>query len=154
MATESDNANRPQELEEIMDRFDESVKGKFERCADTEWCAGIRDETEARKTVIKAKKAWGRGVVLRSLCEKSKLVRKVARKLTSLKSKITRKVRIGARKNASAVNTQIAKGSNTAASSRPSSISMTMDQIDSAYWIKSGTNPEHYSSCSISVGSF
>ena len=155
----SEESDKAGELVEILDRFDESVKGKFERCAHNDWCVGSGPENVATGNLNKRKegpRAAACGASVRLLCKNSRFARKVAFKLASIKPKLVRKVKRSAKKcrSVNKVDTEIAKGSNTPASSRPSSISMTMDQIDAARWKHSGTYPgETGNSCSISVGS-
>ncbi len=125
-------------LDNILERFDPSVKGKFERCANTAWCA-IEEKVDSEAAACLAvNAACGKSMkhrnTLSRLCRKSKLVRKIAKKLENirvklLKCKSPRRVKITSDRS---IEEQICQGSNTPAHSRPSSISTTMDQIENS----------------------
>jgi uncharacterized protein (UPF0147 family) len=124
-------------LDNILERFDPSVKGKFERCANTAWCAS-EENFDSEAAACLAVKAAGKSKqhrnTLSRLCRKSKLVRKIAKKLENirvklLKNKSPRRVKITSDRS---IEEQICQGSNTPAHSRPSSISTTMDQIENS----------------------
>ena len=150
-------ANVDDDLVNILDKFDPSVKGKFERCARTDWCVA-----EADNKVSKSGKRSKSKIFLRSkLARKSKFLKKVSKKLECMKVKTCKiskssKVRMEScshQAEASAVHieSKIRNGSNTPASSRPSSINMTMEQIES---IRKSVEPQfnqETSCCSISI---
>ena len=117
------------ELADILNRFDPSAKGKFDRSAHIEWCNEGNHEAEDSST---CQKSIPRNLASRILCSKSNFVSRVAKKLESMKIKLQRNRRSSKRaeKRRAFVSEQITHGSDTPASSRPSSISMTMDQIE------------------------
>jgi hypothetical protein len=131
MSVTEQTAESSAELADILNRFDPSAKGKFDRSGHTEWCTDSSDRMEGPST---HKKSIPRNVASRLLCSKSKFVGKVANRLECMKGKLLKQRRLYRRVQkgrASLVSEQITHGSNTPASSRPSSISMTLDQIES-----------------------
>ncbi len=129
------------QLENILERFDASVKGKFERCANTGWCMSEDKDSLScdSEAVSLAYKAAGKPSRRQAFCSKSKFARKVARKLQSMKSKISKHKLCKAEMVNSVISNQslqeqLRKGSNTPANSRPCSISMTMEQIENSRW--------------------
>uniref|UniRef100_A0A7S0Q9F3 Uncharacterized protein n=1 Tax=Cryptomonas curvata TaxID=233186 RepID=A0A7S0Q9F3_9CRYP len=149
------------DLENILERLDASVKGKFERCADISWCTVEENASSScvKKSARLAGIALGKSARHRNsavdVCRKSKFVRKIARKLESLNPKISklktpRRVVVASPVADRPADEQIRRGSNTPANSRPCSISMTMDQIENDRWKHSDFNGPN--SCSISCG--
>jgi hypothetical protein len=110
------------ELCNIMQMFDPSVTEKFQRCSKPDWC--------------KISPARNRDSRRIATCTKLFVLR-AARKLVCMRGKLSkiRKAKFQRNKqqpNQSSIifDQQILKGSNTPASSRPSSLSITMDQIE------------------------
>ena len=124
-------------LAKILNKFGPSVKEKFERCSDTEWCLAeaVTYLPVPKQDARQRTKARCNGSAARSLVKQSRLARKVLKKLVCMKAK-TSKVRKESRQarqtkaNPTNVNTLICRGGNTPASSRPSSMSMTMEHIE------------------------
>ena len=143
------------DLENILERFDPSVKGKFERCADISWCASEEIASVPCAENSTGKSARRRHSAVDDVCRKSKFARKVARNLESLKKKIS-KHKTSRREMATSpiadrpIDEQIRRGSNTPANSRPCSISMTMDQIEKSRFKNSDIDGP--TSCTISCG--
>jgi hypothetical protein len=113
----------------ILELFDQSAKGKFERCSSTAWCnvSPLRVEETPCLSFRKRRN-------FAHLCRKFKLARKIAMKLESLKAKCSElKTPFRGKKLHPVadlrIEEQILQGNNTPANSRPSSISTTMDQI-------------------------
>ena len=127
MLSDDDN----QELVDILNRFDSSTKGKFERCAHTEWCVNGTGKKGARLTHTQVSRCHA----ARLLCNDSKFVQRIAKKLSCMKGKVF-KTRTGFsrahKRKSNLISEQITKGSNTPAS-RPSSISITLEQLDSLH---------------------
>ena len=119
-------------LASIVHRLDQSVKEKFERCAKIDWCINDDDlatDSSCAKTPTLSVTGSGSQKKLHS---QSKFMSKVARRLACMKRKLTKAKKVSKRLKsvASKLDDQVTKGSNTPASSRPSSIVLTMDQIE------------------------
>ena len=132
IATKMSNFDaRDLDVEIIFERFDPSVNEKFERCADSTWC----NSEEKASVACHAVKFTKRRNSLPILCRKSKLVRKVARKLGHINAKLLKlktlhRVNVTNLDEERPVNEQISQGNNTPVTSRPCSISTSMDQIE------------------------
>ena len=113
---------RAKDIQNIIDSLDPSVRGKFERCAQNDWCSAGKSNEGAN----------------RFLCKKS-LAYKVSKKLSCMKGKLGKLVKTSKvlKKSHTVIldrcinmpDDQITKGSNTPVSSRPNSMTLTMDQI-------------------------
>ena len=119
----------------ILEKFDASVTDKFERCSQSEWCNSSSSEFSKTPSCSKHKSLK---VASHLLCTKSAIVRRVAKKLVCMQDKLPKikhvfkSTRGGQQPKLSfaAFDESITKGSNTPASSRPSSMSITADQIE------------------------
>ena len=147
-------------LENILDKLDPSVKEKFDRCSRTDWCLTDASDSAGfpKHDVPLSSGARAKKIAVKNTFKRFKLARKVAKKLVCMKTKTSKSRKLSNRFHTTEttkpkIDTLIAKGSNTPASSRPNSISMTMEQLErdcrSSEW---RLNAESAAS-SISVGS-
>jgi hypothetical protein len=147
---------RDLDLENILERFDASVKGKFDRCANSDWCSEEIACSSCMKDTICNKSSRRRNSMFR-VCRKFKFARKVASKLESMKVKLLqlkspRRVEMVYSDMERTIDEQIRQGSNTPANSRPCSISMTMDNLDNFRGKLAEQVLDGHNSCSISCG--
>ena len=117
----------------ILNQFDASAKEKYERSSRADWCLNGNDQ----KGKILGKKSARRSKhrAAKALYLKSTFAKKVASKLSCMVGKLSRRKITLVRDAISSCSAiwnceeQIAKGSNTPSSSRPSSISTSLAHI-------------------------
>ena len=122
------NDHMENDLQNIVKHFDPSVQAKFERCAHNDWCTRhVSREGRKRRDanrVVSRRKSVIRRTLKKLVCMKGKLakIQKILKKVRSTPYCPPPNYKL---------DDEITRGSNTPASSRPSSVTLTMDQFPS-----------------------